>query len=510
MYLLLSFFRQVLIRPVKGVNTMEITDKKHLILLTGASGYIGGRLLPLLEAMGHRIRCVTRRPEYLQERVGPGTELVAGDVFDPSSLERSLEGVHTAYYLVHSLAEGMDYEVRDREAATNFGKAALRAGVTQIIYLGGLAPGEDLSTHLASRQEVGRILRESGVPTIEFQASIVIGSGSLSFEMVRGLVEHLPVMIAPTWVRSRAQPIAVEDVVDYLIQALYRPEPENTVYEIGGADKSSYEGIMREYARQRGLHRLIIHVPILTPYLSSQWLALLTPLYYTVGRQLIEGVKNESVVTNLKALEVFTIRPRPLSEAVKRALSNEDREFAATHWSDALALRSLHHHRGGIRFGTRRVDSYDRILPYPPTEVFAPIRCIGGDNGWYAHNWMWRLRGAIDRIFGGVGLRRGRRDLCDIRKGDAIDFWRVEKYEPNRLLLLFAEMKLPGRAWLQFEVDPHDEGSDVRMTAIFDPIGVWGRVYWYTMYPFHFMVFNGLFRGIVRAIKKVEKECYGR
>jgi uncharacterized protein YbjT (DUF2867 family) len=497
------------VRLVKGLKTMN-SEEQRLILLTGASGYIGGRMLQILEALPYRLRCMARRPEFLKQRTGPATEVVAGNVFDPSSLERALEGVHTAFYLVHSLGGGSDYEERDREAAANFGKAALGMGVKQIIYLGGLAHGEDLSTHLASRQEVGRILRESGVPTIEFQASIVIGSGSLSFEMVRGLVERLPVMIAPTWVRSRAQPIAVEDVVDYMIQALYRPEPENIVYEIGGADKSSYEGIMREYARQRGLHRLIIHVPVFTPRLSSHWLALVTPLYYTVGRQLIEGVKNESVVTDTKALDIFTIRPRPLSDAVKRALSNEDREFAATHWSDALASRSLHHHWGGIRFGARRVDSYDRILPYPPDDVFAPIRCIGGDNGWYAYNWMWKLRGAIDRVCGGVGLRRGRRDLCDIREGDAIDFYRVEKYEPNRLLLLFAEMKLPGRAWLQFEVDPHEKGSDVRMTIVYDPVGVWGRVYWYTMYPFHFMVFNGLFRGIVKAVKKAEKECHGR
>jgi uncharacterized protein YbjT (DUF2867 family) len=436
--------------------------------------------------------------------------LVAGDVFDPSSLERSLEGVHTAYYLVHSLGGGADYEERDREAATNFSKAALQANVTQIIYLGGLAKGQDLSPHLASRQEVGRILRESGVPTMEFQASIVIGSGSLSFEMVRGLVERLPIMIAPTWVRSRAQPIAVEDVIDYLVQALYQPGSENTVYEIGGADKSSYEEIMREYARQRGLRRLIIHVPILTPHLSSHWLALVTPLYYRVGRQLIEGVKNESIVSDPRTLEVFNVRPRTLSEAISRAITNEDREFAMTHWSDALASRSLHHHWGGIRFGTRRVDTYSRVLPYSPSDVFAPIQCIGGENGWYAYNWMHRLRGAVDRLLGGVGLRRGRRDLCDIRVGDAIDFWRVENYEKNRFLLLFAEMKMPGRAWLYFEVDPHGSDSEVRMTAVFDPIGIWGRIYWYSVYPFHFLVFNGMFRGIVKAIKRAERECYGR
>jgi uncharacterized protein YbjT (DUF2867 family) len=490
---------------------MDDSLEERLILLTGASGYIGGRLLPILEALPFRLRCMARRPEYLAQRTGPDTEVVSGDVFDTPSLEKTLEEVHTAYYLVHSLGGGDDYEERDREAAKNFGRAARKVGVEQIIYLGGLARGEGLSTHLASRKEVGRILRESGVPTIEFQASIVIGSGSLSFEMVRGLVERLPVMTAPSWVRSRAQPIAVEDVIDYLIQALYRPEPENTVYEIGGADTSSYEGIMKEYARQRGLHRLVLHIPLLTPKLSSHWLALVTPLYYTVGRQLIEGVKNESVVTDRKALEVFSVRPRPLSEAVRRALTNEDREFAATHWSDALAgARLSHYHWGGVSFGSRRVDSYSKALPYSPEKIFAPIQCVGGEHGWYAYDWLWRLRGLLDRLMGGVGLRRGRRDPCNIRPGDAIDFWRVERFEQDRTLLLFAEMKMPGRAWLHFEVEPHEEGAEVRMTALFDPIGVWGRAYWYLVYPFHFLIFNGMFKGIVKAVLRSEKECPGR
>jgi uncharacterized protein YbjT (DUF2867 family) len=482
---------------------MEHGRKQRLILLTGASGYIGGRLLPLLEYTPYRIRCLARRPEYLKKRVGPGTEVVAGDVFDIPSLEKAMEGVHTTYFLVHSLGGGADYEERDRVAAANFGQAALKAGVKQIIFLGGLAHGEDLSTHLASRQEVGRILRNSGVPTMEFRASIVIGSGSLSFEMVRVLVERLPAMTTPLWVHSKAQPIAIEDTLEYLIQALYRPEPENTVYEIGGANVSSYEGIMREYARQRGLRRLIIPVPVLSPRLSGHWLALVTPLYYTVGRQLIEGVRNDSIVEERKALEVFSVKPRSLSDSISRALANEDREFAATHWSDALADRSLSHTWGGVKFGTRRVDSYVKFLNYPPEKIFAPIQCVGGQHGWYAYNWLWKLRGGIDRLCGGVGLRRGRRAPCDIRLGDAIDFWRVENYEPNQMLLLSAEMKMPGRAWLHFEVGPHGDGSEVRMTAIFDPVGVWGRIYWFLVYPFHYLVFNGMFQGIVEAVEKM-------
>jgi len=479
-----------------------MTRDGRLILLTGASGYIGGRLLSDLENRGAKVRCLLRHPVYLRSRVEQGTQIVSGDLLDPDSLKVALEGVHTAYYLVHSLGGGEDYEEKDRQAALNFSRAALQAGIRQIIYLGGLGQGPNLSPHLASRQEVGRILRESGVPTIEFQASIIIGSGSLSYEMVRGLVERLPVMTTPRWVRSQAQPIAIEDVLEYLLEALDRPAPETSVYQIGGADRSSYQGIMKEYARQRGLRRLIIPVPFLTPRLSSHWLSLITPLYYRVGSQLIEGVRNDSTVADEKALEVFSVRPKGLVETIARAMANEDHEFAETHWSDALPEIVPGHHWWGLPFGTRRVDSYQRILSYTPEEVFAPIRCIGGENGWYGYNWMWKIRGAMDRLIGGVGLRRGRRDPCDIRTGDAIDFWRVERYMPDTLLLLFAEMKLPGRAWLYFEVGPSEKGTEVRMTAVFDPIGVWGRVYWYAIYPFHYLVFNGMFKGLVEAINR--------
>jgi hypothetical protein len=405
------------------------------------------------------------------------------------------------------MATGGDFREMDRVAAENFGAAAKKAGVKRIIYLGGLAHGENLSPHLASRQEVGRILADSGVPVIELRASIIIGSGSLSFEMVRGLVERLPVMITPRWVRSCAQPISVEDVLEYLLEALALSERNAGVYEIGGADRVSYDGILREYARQRRLHRLIIPVPLLSLTLSSHWLAIITPIYSKVGRKLVEGVAYESCVDDPSALTVFNVRPRGLSEAIARAIAKEDQDFTATHWSDALSENTEDHHWWGLPFGTRRVDSYSRVLCYPPDEVFAPIQCIGGQNGWFAFNWMWKLRGAMDRFTGGVGLRRGRRDPRDLRQGDAIDFWRVERYVKDRLLLLFAEMKLPGRAWLYFEVGPHEEGSEVRMTAVFDPMGIWGRLYWYAVYPFHFLVFNGMFRGLVKTIEKNRKEC---
>jgi uncharacterized protein YbjT (DUF2867 family) len=485
----------------------SVQEEKSLILLTGASGYIGGRLLPLLEEAGERVRCAVRHPSFLQPRLGPGTEVVYADLLDPGSIRAALYGVHTAYYLVHSMGSDVNFEELDRQAAKNFAESARISGVKRIIYLGGLARGDDLSPHLASRQEVGKILRDSGVPTIEFRASIIIGSGSLSFEMVRGLVERIPVMTTPKWVRSLAQPIAVEDVLEYLMEARDITLEESTVFEIGGADRVSYDGILREYARQRGLRRIIIPLPFLSPHFSSHWLALVTPLYARVGRKLIEGVRNESTVEDPGALEVFSVRPRGLAEAVSRAMDKEDHDIAETHWSDALAGSSDGHHWWGLPFGTRRVDSYYRVLCYSPEEVFNPIQCIGGKSGWYAYNWMWKLRGAMDRWTGGVGLRRGRRDRCDVREGDAIDFWRVEKFVPNSLLLLFAEMKLPGRAWLYFEVGPNEKGSEVRMTLVFDPIGVWGRLYWFFVYPFHFLVFNGMFNGIVKTIERNKREC---
>ena len=484
-------------------------EEKPLILLTGASGYIGGRLLTHLEERGERIRCFVRHPTYMRSRVKPGTELASGDLLDPESLESAMNGVHTAYYLVHYMGGTGEHGALNRQAARNFGEAALKSGVRQIIYLGSLGQKKDLTSHLAGRHKVGRILRESGVPTIEFRSSIIIGSGSLSYEMVRSLVENWPVTTPPRWTRFGAQPIHVENVLLYLMGALDRPEPENTIYEIGGAGICSYEDIMKEYARQRGLRRLIIPFPFLAPNLSSHWISLVTPLYYRVAQDVIEGVSNESIVLDRKALEVFPIRPMPLKEAVSRAMANEDRRFAETHWSDALPGKKVPgHHWWGVSVSSRRVDSYHRIMSYSPEVVFAPIQRIGGVSGWYGYNWMWRIRGAMDRLVGGVGVRRGRRDPYDIREGDAIDFWRVEKYVKDRHLLLYAEMKLPGRAWLNFEVDPHENGSEVRMTAVFDPLGVWGRLYWYVVYPFHYLVFNGMFRGIVREIEH-EKRVTG-
>ena len=475
---------------------MELTDR---VLLTGASGYIGGRLLPTLEATGRRLRCLARRPETLRARAAATTEVVAGDVLDPASLDAAFAGVHTAYYLVHSMGAHGDYRETDIAAAREFGDAARRAGVRRIIYLGGLAHDDgSLSKHLKSRLETGDALRESGVPVVELRASIVIGSGSLSFEMIRALVERLPVMVCPKWVGTQAQPIGIDDVLAYLVAALDLPDTGGAVFEIGGADRASYGDLMREYARQRGLRRLMISVPLLTPHLSSLWLGLVTPIYARIGRQLIEGLRNRSVVLDDSARSAFAIRPVGMAEAIGRAIRNEDRAFAITRWSDALQSGGGPAPLVNARFGSRLVDARSLHVNVPPDRAFRPIARIGGDAGWYYGDALWRIRGFLDLLVGGVGMRRGRRDPENASVGETLDFWRVDACEPGRRLRLSAEMKLPGRAWLEFEAVPDKTGTTIHQTAVFDPIGLAGLLYWYSLVPIHGFIFGGMLREIAR------------
>jgi hypothetical protein len=317
--------------------------------------------------------------------------------------------------------------------------------------------------------------------------------------MIRALVDRLPVMVTPRWVGTMTQPIAIEDVLDYLVEAADLELDGSRVVEIGGPDRVSYSGLMREYARQRGLRRAMVPVPVLTPRLSSLWLGLVTPVYARVGRELVEGLRNETVVRDPSALELFRVRPRGAREAIARALVNEDREFAGTRWSDALSSGPGQRSFGGAAVGSRLVDSRAARVPVPPEAAFAPIRRIGGRQGWYHCDALWRLRGLMDLPFGGAGTRRGRRDPERLLPGDTVDFWRVEEVEPDRRLRLSAEMALPGRAWLQFEVEPDGAGSVIRQTAIFDPVGVAGRLYWYAIWPVHAFVFRGMIRGIAAA-----------
>jgi uncharacterized protein YbjT (DUF2867 family) len=475
---------------------------KPLVLLTGATGYVGGRLLAELERRSMPLRCFTRRPEALRGRVAPSTEIAAGDALDAAAVRQALDGASAAYYLIHSMG-GEDFAARDREAARIFGEAARDVGIRRIIYLGGLGEGASgLSEHLRSRQETGEILRRSGVPVVELRASIVLGSGSLSFEMIRALVERLPVMICPRWVAVETQPISVEDLIAYLVAALDLTEGDERIYEIGGPDRVTYADLMREYARQRGLKRLLIPVPLLTPRLSSLWLGLVTPVYARVGRKLVDSLRNSTVIRDPAALAAFPVKPRGVREAIARALVNEDEAFARTRWSDAVSSSGLTERYGGDLVGTRLIDSRKTFVPVPAARAFAPIRRIGGDAGWYYGNGLWRLRGSLDLFLGGVGLRRGRRRADELGPGDALDFWRVESLEPDRLLRLRAEMKVPGRAWLQFETNPAAGGTEIRQTAIFDASGLLGFAYWYALYPVHRFVFAGMLRGIAeRALE---------
>lgn len=475
-----------------------------MILVTGATGYIGGRLVAALESHGLRVRCLARHPEHLRQRVTATTEVVRGDVLDRASLVAGLRDVEVAYYLVHSMGSADGFETADREGARNFGTAAREAGVRRIIYLGALAEDRpDLSPHLRSRHEVGALLRASGVPVIELRASIVIGSGSLSFEMVRALVERLPVMVMPRWVSVEAQPIAIGDLLSYLVASRFLPVERSHVYEIGGADRVSYRDLMTEYAQQRGLRRFMIPVPVLTPRLSSLWLGLVTPLYARVGRKLIDSMRHETVVRDAAATRHFAVRPRGIRDAIASALRNDDAEFAGTRWSDALSAAGTTADWQGVRFGSRRIDSRATRVPVPPAAAFLPIRGIGGLNGWYFADWLWDLRGYLDLFVGGVGQRRGRPHPDRLRVGDPLDWWRVEMFEPDRRLRLAAEMKIPGRAWLEFEVTPDGDGSVVRQTATFDPVGLWGLAYWYLVYPLHQLVFRGMLRAIAARSRAV-------
>ena len=445
------------------------------VLLTGATGYIGGRLLRQFEEAGRPVRCLARTPGRLGA-IGPATEVVAGDCLDEASLDRALAGVHSAYYLVHSMSGKADFADADRRAAQNFGRAAARAGVRRIIYLGGLTGDtEKLSDHLQSRLETGEVLRQSGVPVVEFRASVVIGAGSLSFEMIQSLVERLPVMVCPRWVDTLTQPIAIDDVLAYLGASIDQSGIEADIYEIGGPDAVSYGDMMREYARQRGLRRWLIPVPVLTPHLSGLWLALVTPAQARVGRALIGGLRNSTVVRSTKARDTFTISPMPLRRAVALAIA------------DGARARQKH--------DTRTVD-----VSAPPAQAFSPVRRIGGTSGWYFANLLWRLRALADTWVGGVGMGRGRLDQEACAVGDTIDGWTVEAYDPDHLLRLAADMKLPGRGWLEFEVTPLDGGrrSRIRQTATFDPHGVLGRAYWYAISPFHHLIFRGMLHGIAR------------
>jgi uncharacterized protein YbjT (DUF2867 family) len=465
-----------------------------LVAVTGATGYVGGRLVPRLLEAGYRVRVVVRDASRLGRRPWlDQVEVAEADVLRPETLEPALQGAMAAYYLIHSMRGGEAFHERDHQAALDFGQAAKRAGVERIVYLGGLGdPDSDLSQHLRSRQVTGAMLAQAGVPVTEFRAAIVVGAGSLSFELIRALTERLPAMICPRWVYTRVQPIAIDDVLAYLVAALETPASAGQVIEIGGQDVTTYGGMMLGYATARGLRRFLIPVPVLTPRLSSYWVHLVTPIPSDIAQPLIEGLRNEVIVRDNSAQRLFpSIRPMSYPAALQAALANLKHGEVDTSWMDSLASSQgdlppvILANRDGMILERRQ-----RHVAAPPPFVFAAFTSLGGARRWPALDWAWRLRGAMDRLAGGVGMRRGRRHPQELRVGDALDFWRVEAVEPDRMLRLRAEMKVPGGAWLQFEVEPEGQGSALVQTALFAPRGLFGLIYWYALYPFHSLIFS--------------------
>jgi uncharacterized protein YbjT (DUF2867 family) len=471
-------------------------------LIVGASGYVGGRLATLLLGQGHDVRLASRDPRGLRPRF-PGADVVEVDLLRPETLPEALEGVDLAYYLAHSMAAGESgFVERDRASARAFGEAAHRADVKHIVYLGGLGdPSSDLSEHLASRQQVGAELAAHGVPVTEFRAAIIIGSGSASFELLRSLVERLPVMVTPRWVRTLGQPIAIRDVLDYLREAADHPERAGVV-EIGGPDVLSYAEMMQTYARLRGMRRWMIPVPVLTPRLSSYWCGLVTPIPGAIAKPLIEGLKNEVVVRDPVPARAFSVQPMPYEAAVERAIERIDGHEVETTWFDSVDVPG----RGDLEDGGARegmiVDSQRRRVRAPADVAFAEIERLGGTAGWPFANVLWSVRGLVDRLVGGPGMRLGRRHPARVRVADAVDFWRVEAVERPRLLRLRAEMRLPGRAWLQYEVSGDDHGSQVTQTAFFEPKGISGLIYWYLLLPVHMFIFRGSIRELARRAER--------
>ncbi|MBT2386809.1 SDR family oxidoreductase [Streptomyces sp. ISL-11] len=484
------------------------------VLVAGATGYIGGRLVPELLDAGHRVRCLVRDPGRLRDQPWAArVEAAQADVTRPDTLPAAMKDVDVLYYLVHALGTGRDFEETDRRAALAVGRAAKAAGVRRIVYLGGPAPRQvpesHLSPHLRSRAEVGRILLASGVPTAQLRAAVVIGSGSASFEMLRHLTERLPVMVTPTWVRTRVQPIAVRDVLRYLLAAARLPATVSRSFDIGGPDVLTYRGMMDRYAAVARLpRRVVLPVPVLTPGLSSLWVGLVTPVPGGLARPLVESLRHEVVCREHDIARYAPDPPEGLigfDEAVRLALQRVRDADVATHWSSASLpgapsdpLPSDPDWSGGSLYQDRRELAVDA----PPDALWRVVEGIGGRNGWYSFPLAWSLRGLLDRLFGGVGLRRGRRDPHALRVGDSLDFWRVEEVEPGRMLRLRAEMRLPGLAWLELSVSPDGPArATYRQRALFHPHGLAGHAYWWSVAPFHAVVFGGMARNIARRAK---------
>ena len=472
-------------------------DNLTPIFVTGATGYIGGRLIPRLLEAGYKVRCLVRDPHRLQGRPWlDKVEIVTGDALDSDSLLAAMQGVKVTYYLIHGLQGGRHRSERDLQAARNFACAAEAAGLERIIYLGELVdPSANLSPYLRARHETGYLLRQGGVPVTELRAGMVIGSGSLLFEMIRYLTEHQPVLVCPRWFYTTAQPIAIRNVLDYLLAVLDSPASQGKLIEIGGVDRLSYAQMSHEYADLRGFKRLMIPAPVYAPRLSAWWVHMLTPLHWRALLPLIEGLHAESIVQDDTAQQLFpNIQLLDFKTAVRLALGRVENDDVETSWADALVTSA----------GDRRpytfilqdgmmIEERTKVVDLPPEPIFQAFTGLGGSRGWLYMDWSWDIRGWMDKMVGGVGLRRGRRNPDELYVGEALDFWRVEAIEPDRLMRLRAEMRVPGKAWLQFQITPQADGKSLlTQTAYFAPRGVAGLLYWYSMYLFHLFIFSGM------------------
>ncbi len=465
------------------------------VLVLGASGYIGTHLVPRLVGAGHEVRAASRHREVLEGRGWSGVEVVEADALSAESLDAALEGIEVAYYLVHSMASGRDYAERDRWAAETFRDAAARTGVKRIVFLGGLQPAGGASEHLASRAETGEALRAGPVPVTELRAGIIVGPGSAAFEVIRDLVNHLRVMVTPRWVRSRTQPIGLDDLLAYLVGVIGCEETAGGIYDVAGAETLTYQELMRGYARVVGRRMLIIPVPVLTPRLSSYWLDLVTAVPSNVARPLIEGLKLDLLADDRAIRELLPIPLHNYREAVEAAIEGERAANLSGHWAEAALPYP------GFGDDASFYSKHERaseVALVPAADLWRELVRIGGENGWYAYPALWKLRGLLDRLLGGVGMRRRRRDPNELRVGDVLDFWRVVQVEPVRRLTLLAEMKLPGRAVLEFQVEALDERrSRLTTEARFHPAGTLGLLYWYSLAPVHPRIFRGMTRMLV-------------
>lgn len=478
------------------------------ILVTGATGYVGGRLVPRLLEAGYRVRCLVRDPARLVGRPwADQVEVAQGDALDLDSLVIAMQGIHTAYYFIHGLQGTKVHADRDMKAARNFSCAAEQANLQRIIYLGELVdPLASLSPYLRSRHETGSLLRCGGVPVTEFRAGMIVGSGSVLFEMIRYLTEGQPILICPSWFFATNQPIAIRDVLSYLVAALETPQSAGRLIEIGGATRLTYADMLLAYAKERGLKRLLIPTPVAAPRLSAWWVHMFTPVHQRVVLPLIEGLRGQAVVHGDLAKRLFPqIEPLDFATAVHLALGRIQTDNVETSWSDALVTTA-----GDIKpytfsvEGGMMVERRQALLDLPPEVVFRAYAGIGGERGWLYMDWAWTLRGWLDKLIGGVGLRRGRRHPDEIYAGESLDFWRVEALEPGRLMRLRAEMKLPGKAWLQFQSQPQQNRKTLlTVTAYFAPHGLSGILYWYSMWPFHKFIFDGLTHQLTVRAKEI-------